>query len=253
MARDSLRAQIARTLRDEIGAALYPPGGRLPTEADLALRFGVNRHTVRAALAELATEGLVHPRRGAGVFVTARPTDYPIGRRTRFHQNIAASGRTPARRLTRRETRPAAEDEASALALPAGAPVHVVEGVSLADGQPVARFRSVLPAARFPGLLEELGRTASLTTALAACGLADYTRASTRVSALAADPVLAAALQIAPGAPVLHTLAINIDPAGVPVEYGTTWFAGERVTLTMSDDAPPSRHRHETTLPDLPA
>ena len=32
-------------------------------------------------------------------------------------------------------------------------------------------------------------------------------------------------------------VAVNVDGAGLPVEYGTTWFAGDRVTLTISADA----------------
>lgn len=246
MPRPALWTAIAEALRSEIAQGLYAPGDRLPTEAELAARFGVNRHTVRHALAALADAGTVHPRRGAGVFVTARPTDYPLGQRVRFHQNVAASGRTPSRRITRRETRPATQAEAAALRLGAGAAVHVVEGVSLADGQPLAVFRSVFPAARFPGLLAAMAGQSSVTAALAACGLADYTRAETRLTAVAADPVQALALQLQPGAPLLRSVAVNEDATGVPVEHGTTWFAGDRVTLTVDGTA--SQGRHETTV-----
>jgi GntR family phosphonate transport system transcriptional regulator len=79
-------------------------------------------------------------------------------------------------------------------------------------------------------LLEGAG---SITAALAACGVADYTRASTRLTAKAAKPMLALALNIKEGAPVLRTVAVNVDAAGVPIEYGTTWFAGDRITLTV--------------------
>ncbi len=234
MPRSTIWKAIADTLTTEITAALYRPGDKLPTEAQLAARFGVNRHTVRHALAELTAQGIVHSRRGAGVFVAVTPTDYALGRRVRFHQNIAALGRTPSRQISRLETRPAALREAEALALPAGAAVHVIEGVSLADGQPLAFFRSVFPAARFPALLEHVAETHSVTAALLACGLDDYTRAATRITAKLAKPVLALALQIAERAPVLRAVAINVDAAGAPVEYGSTWFAGDRITLTVT-------------------
>ena len=84
---------IAHSLRDDIAAGVYAPDAKLPTEAALAARFGVNRHTVRHAIKALTKEGLVLPRRGAGVYVTSTPTDYPIGRRVRFHQNLTAAGR----------------------------------------------------------------------------------------------------------------------------------------------------------------
>jgi GntR family transcriptional regulator, phosphonate transport system regulatory protein len=233
--KDALWAAIAATLTFEIGSGHYRPGDKLPTEAALASRFGVNRHTVRHALASLAEAGQVHSRRGAGVFVALRPTDYPLGRRVRFHQNVLAAGQTPSRRISRDETRASDADEARALRLRTGDAVHVVEGVSLADNQPIATFRSVFPAARFPGLLGFARETGSITQALAAAGLTDYTRAETRLTAQLADPVLALALSIRPGAPVLQTVALNVDPKGVPIEHGLTWFAGERVTLTVAD------------------
>lgn len=235
MTKDALWSAIAATLSSEIAAGHYRPGDRLPTEAALSARFGVNRHTVRHALAALAEQGLVHSRRGAGVFVAQRPTDYPLGRRVRFHQNVLAAGQTPSRRISRAETRASDAEEARALRLKPGDAVHVVEGVSLADGQPIAAFRSVFPAGRFPGLLAEVQATGSITRSLAALGLSDYTRAETRLTAQLADPVLALALGVRPGAPVLRTVAVNVDPQGLPVEHGLTWFAGERVTLTVAD------------------
>lgn len=235
MARSSLWREIAETLTDEISRGHTAPGDRLPTEAELSARFGVNRHTIRHALADLSARGLVHARRGAGVFVTARPTEYPLGRRVRFHQAIEAQGQVPSRVLTRIETRPADAEEMKALTLMPGEEVHVVEGVSSADGQPLAAFRSVFPA-RISGLPEALRAGASITGALAACGVSDYTRASTRLTAKAAKPMLALRLRVAEGSPILRAVAINVDGQGRPVEYGTTWFAGDRVTLTVGQD-----------------
>ncbi len=237
MARTPIWRSIADTISAEIAAGLYAPGDKLPTEAALAARFGVNRHTVRQGLAALIKAGTLHARRGAGVFVAAKPTDYALGRRVRFHQNIRDSGRAPSRRITRLESRPASAVEAEALHLAAGAMVHVIEGVSLADGQPLAAFQSVFPATRFPGLLTAMAAQNSVTAALGVCGLADYTRAETRLTAKLADPVQALALQVQEGSPILRSVAVNVDGEGVPVEYGTTWFAGDRVTLTLSANA----------------
>lgn len=233
MPRGTIWKSIKDTLAAEIAEGHYGPGDRLPTEADLARRFGVNRHTVRHGLAALAAAGLVHPRQGAGVFVAARPAEYALGRRVRFQQNVAATGRTASRRISLLETRASGTREAEALGIAQGEPVHVVEGVSLADGQPLAAFRSVFPAARLPGFLGQMARTGSVTLALAACGVADYTRASTRITAKLAPAVLALKLQVARGAPILRSVALNRDAAGAPLEYGTTWFAGDRVTLAV--------------------
>lgn len=234
MPRTQLWAAIAGTLTDEINAGHYRPGSKLPTEAELSTRFGVNRHTIRHALSALAEAGLVHSRRGAGVFVAAHPTEYRLGRRVRFHENVLAAGQTPSRKISRTETRPADAEETVHLALKPGDAIHVLEGISLANAQPIAAFRSIFPASRFPGLLEVVARTGSITAALAACGLEDYTRQETRLTAQLADPMLALALLLKPGAAVLRSVAVNVDAAGLPVEHGTTWFAGGRVTLTVA-------------------
>lgn len=233
MARLPLWKSIAATLRDEIAETRYGPGDKLPTEAALAARFGVNRHTARRALADLAAAGLVEARRGSGVYVTQQPAEYPLGRRVRFHRNLAAAGRVPGRQLLHLETRGADPDEAAALALAPGDPVHVYEGLSHADGQAIAHFTSSFPATRFADLPEALRASGSVTEAFAACGLGDYTRAGTRLTARAATPTQARLLGVPQGAPLLRSQGVNVDPAGVPVEYGRTFFVGERVTLTL--------------------
>ncbi len=237
MPRTPLWKSIAIALTADIAESRYATGDQLPTEAQLAAKFGVNRHTVRRALADMAEQGLVHARRGAGVFVAATPTDYAIGRRVRYHQNIAAGGQTPSKSILSLTTRASDAREAQALQLPTGSPVHVYDGLSLADGLPIALFQSVFPADRLPGMPEALQETSSVTHALRTCGIQDYTRVSTRITAKQANATQALHLRITEGAPILRTIGINADAAGQPVEFGRTWFAGDRVTLTLGDDS----------------
>ncbi|MYW63643.1 FCD domain-containing protein [Streptomyces sp. SID8379] len=71
--------QAAERLRAQIADGVWPVGARLPGETTLAKELGVGRSTVREALRALAGAGMVRPRQGAGVFVTAaRPVeDFP--------------------------------------------------------------------------------------------------------------------------------------------------------------------------------
>jgi len=235
MAQTPVWKSIESTLLAEISSGSYAPGDKLPTEASLATRFGVNRHTVRRALGEMAESGFVIARRGAGVFVALVPTDYPIGRRVRFHENLRAAGRRPAKEILSLETRMADTREREALGLAQGASIHAYEGLSLADNQPIALFRAVFPAAPFPDLPSDLTETRSVTKALRKSGLADYIRASTRLTAKLATPSQAIHLKIREGSPILRSVGINTDLSGQPIEYGRTWFAGDRVTLTLDD------------------
>ena len=133
------------------------------------------------------------------------------------------------------EARACGQDEATALNLNQRDLVHVYEGLSLADNQPVALFRSVFPAERFPDLPEALSRLKSVTEALRTYGVEDYTRAWTRLNAKLATPTQARHLQTREGAPLLRTISLNVDAGSRPIEYGRTWFSGDRVTLTISE------------------
>ena len=228
----NLWQSIADRLRGEIARGKWPPGTRLPPETELAARFGVNRHTLRHATRVLADEGLLYSRRGAGVFVAATPVEYPLSERVRFHRNIELGGKVPGRTIDSILTRAAGEAEAEALGLPAGAPVHVAEGVSLVDFRPVALFRSVYPARLLPDLPAALRRESSVTRALLACGVEDYRRLQTRISARIADAVQAARLQVEPGCALLRTEALSAWD-GRMVERAVTWWVAERVTLVL--------------------
>jgi len=233
MPRTPVWKAIAATLRAEISEGRYRAGDRLPTEAELSARFGVNRHTVRHGLSRLVEEGVVRTRRGAGAFVAATPTDYPIGRRVRFHENLAAAGRRPGKRVLQIERRSATPGEAAALDVPPGDPVCACHGLSLADDVPIALFESVFPLGRLVGIDAALAGTDSVTAALARVGVADFTRRSTRLTAVSADATQALHLHLREGAPILRSTGVNVDGQGVPVEYGRTFFAGDRVTLTL--------------------
>ncbi|MEE2944611.1 MAG: phosphonate metabolism transcriptional regulator PhnF [Pseudomonadota bacterium] len=227
---------IANALRMDIAENRYKPGDKLPTEAVLSERFGVNRHTVRHALSALVEEGLVHTRRGAGAFVKSVPAEYPLGKRMRFHQNLRQAGRLPSKRTLSLESRPATEEEAERLKLGTGDTICVRHGVSLTDGHPIALSISHFPEARLPGLAQALAEETSITKALEKAGVTDFTRASTRIRAVLADATQALRLQVREGAPLLYSTGLDVDGDGMPVEYGMTWFCGERMTLTFEEE-----------------
>ncbi|MFJ8439834.1 GntR family transcriptional regulator [Kitasatospora griseola] len=60
---------LARRLQERIDSGTYPAGARLPSEPELSAEFGVNRLTVRQAVAELERAAAVEIRRGVGTFV----------------------------------------------------------------------------------------------------------------------------------------------------------------------------------------
>ena len=226
---------IANALRSDLAEGHYSPGEKLPTEAALAARFGVNRHTVRHGLSALVSEGLVRTRRGAGAFVVSTPADYRLGHRVRFHENLIDAGRHPEKRVLSLDTRAATQREARALHIQVGDQVCAYHGLLLADGQPLAVFLSVFPSLRLSGIFEALSATTSVTQALRSVGIDDYTRASTRLTAVRSTATQALLLQAVEGDPLLRSSSVNQCANAIPVEYGRTWFVGDRITLTLGE------------------
>ena len=229
----ALWRQIEQALATEITDGRQQPGARLPTEADLTDRFGVNRHTVRRAMEELEARGLIRIEQGRGSFVAEDVLDYRLGPRTRFSENIRRQNRAPEGRILR-----VAEVEADAaiaeqLGIRRGRGVVVVERLALADGRPVVLGTHHFPAARFPRLAALLEANTSITAALAACGVPDYRRKVTRITARLPTPDEAELLQQSRSRPLLVTEAVNTDPDGVVVDVTFARYAAGRVQLVV--------------------
>lgn len=229
----ALWRQIAERLKADIRSGVWEQGARLPTEAALAERFGVNRHTIRRAVAELASQGLLSTRQGRGTFVESAPITYPIGSRTRFSEIISRQARTPGGRLIANSREIALPWLIEKLELTGGEAVHRIEALRVADGVPISLSTSWFPAQRFPDLVTRYAETGSITKALATHGLTDYFRKRTDISARLAEPDEARWLQLTPGAPVLVTDLTNVDKDGKPIQVSQTRFAAERIQLTV--------------------
>jgi len=229
----ALWRQIVEALEREIAAGAHPPGARLPTEAELARRFGVNRHTVRRALEELSRGGLVRVEQGRGSFVPDDVLDYVVGSRARFSEWIRRHNREPSGQvLDLRETAADAE-VAAGLGVPHGTRIIYMERLGLADGRPVSIGGHHYPAARFPGLLAALGAHATITEALAASGVSDYRRRTTRVSARMPLPREAELLRLPRNRPVLVSESVDVDQDDAVVGFGIARYPTPRVQLVF--------------------
>jgi GntR family transcriptional regulator, phosphonate transport system regulatory protein len=229
----ALWRQIQQSIESEIAGGSRAAGSRLPTEAELAARFGVNRHTVRRAMEELEARGLVRVEQGRGSFVAEDVLDYTLGPRTRFSEIIRRQNRAPEGRLLRVAELPAEAPIAEALGIRRGRAIILVERLSLADGRPVVIGTHHFPAARFARLPALLAENPSISHALTACGVPDYRRKVTRVTARLPTPEEAALLEQARTRPVLVAEAVNTDPDGVVVDIAFSRYAAGRVQLVV--------------------
>ena len=86
-----LYRQIAEVLNHEISTQ-FNAGEFLDSESSLAQRFGVNRHTLRRAIDELAIQGLVSRQHGRRIMVNKLPVQYVISSHVQFSKNMEALG-----------------------------------------------------------------------------------------------------------------------------------------------------------------
>ncbi|WP_374630705.1 phosphonate metabolism transcriptional regulator PhnF [Ferrovibrio sp.] len=225
--------QVASRLEREIRAGEIGPGERLPTEKLLSERFGVNRHTVRQAMARLGQLGLIRIEQGRGMFVADNMLDYALGPRTRFTENLQTKQKTALRELISAERVKAPAEIARALGLPLGAELWQLETLNRADGKRISVSQHYFPAERFPNMPELFRRHGTITAALAAGGVADYRRRSTRVSARLLNAAEARLLQLPRSRATLQSETVNIDPQGRPIEFVRAAFAADHVVLSI--------------------
>ncbi|SJN11346.1 Transcriptional regulator, GntR family [Leucobacter sp. 7(1)] len=152
MARPGSRvALVADGLRAAIRAGEFGEGERLPTEAQLATRYGVSRPTVRAALRELETISLVRTQHGVGSFVSESPAvTAGLERLDSITESIRNTGREPGMIYKGRVLRPLMPDEAEKLQVSGDAHALELRRTILADGEVVAYSYDLMPVGVFP-------------------------------------------------------------------------------------------------------
>src|ERR1019366_2047612 len=167
---------IADDFEQMILVGKHDNGERLPAESEIAARYGVNRHTVRRAMAELAARGLVRTERGSGTYVKTDKLDYRIGQRTRFSEVVAAAGHEAEGRLQGHRLEPASDDIANRLGLKAGDVVVRLEIVRASDRVPISVATTWLSAERFHDAAKIFRQLRSITRTLDHYGISGYRR-----------------------------------------------------------------------------
>jgi GntR family phosphonate transport system transcriptional regulator len=229
----ALWRRVADEIERGIATDVYRAGTRLPGEIEIAARFGVNRHTIRRALAELAERGLVRAERGSGTYIEAKRISYPIRARTRFSEIVGSSGREAGGTLIASAVEPAQADVAGRLLIARGSPVARLEVLRKADRLPICVATSWLPEQRFADAARIFAAAGSITQVLVNSGVRDYRRSSTRVNAMLASIPDAMHLKLSPGAPLLVVDSVDCDPVGKPVIATRARFAAERVEFVV--------------------
>jgi DNA-binding GntR family transcriptional regulator len=226
------KGQALRGILEGLLEAL-PPGAALPSERELADRYGLARMTVRSEIERLTAEGLVYRLQGRGTFVS-EPRVAQAGALSSFTEDMVARGLTPGSMVLSAETAEADGFLAATLELAPGDPLFRLDRVRTADGEPVAIEQAFLPLQRFAGIEEVDFTAASLFEVLAERFGVALRDARQRVVAAAIGPDEAPLLDVPEGEPGLrfHTVAWGSD--GAPAYYAASLYRGDRYEIELS-------------------
>ncbi|WP_217496015.1 GntR family transcriptional regulator [Agrococcus sp. SGAir0287] len=209
---------------EQISSGALGPGTRLPSEQDLAKRYGVSRMTVRQALDLLASEEVIVRKHGSGTFVREHSRQgRHLDRLRSFAAELADADVVVDAEIVRFELVEAPDDVAEALALEPGDPVHRLTRVRRVDGIPAALQDAWVPSYVAPSLSREPLVDGSLYRTLAERHGVRLRWADQSMTAELLGEAEAALLRVEPGGAVLRGMRTTYSDADEPVEFTHGW------------------------------
>lgn len=190
----------------------------MPSEPALATELGVSRVSVRAALAQLESEGLVSRRHGSGTYVTSvRPLVSSLHLNVGSDQLITSGGHRPGISEMSWRQQPCDAEVAEALGLEVGASVINLYRVRTSDGQPVTVEHDFFSVSLLPEQPYALGP--SLYAFLSQVCKVDVTFGIATLEPATAGERLAPVFGVEPDELCLIIRQVDYDKSEQPVSY----------------------------------
>ena len=224
-----LYKEVKNRLMRGLVAGEWKPGQAIPSEWQLAGRYGVSVGTLRRAVDELVAEKIVQRRQGSGTFVTTHTEDHQL---YYFFHIVGRSGgkEPPAHELLSFRTGNADGETALRLQIRRGERVYRIHNVLKLAGRPVVFDEIKLPAAGFPDLTKTLfaARAGTIYGLYQARYGINVIRISERLSAARASAQQAAGLKMREGGPALIIKRVAYTYNDLPIEYRVSCVDTER-------------------------
>lgn len=224
--------QLAEQLAGAINGGDLQPGDPFENEIALGERLSLSRPTVRRAIQELVSQGLLLRRRGLGTTVAARKV-HRRAELTSLYDDLARAGDTPTTKVLTHEL---VRDErvATALDLPEDTEFLSVVRLRCSGDTPLAVLRNWLPPTLSDITREELeGR--GLYALLRDRGVRPVV-AHQSIGARTATPSERRHLGIRGSEPVLTMTRSAFDAVGKPVEYGDHCYRSANYSIEVMID-----------------
>jgi GntR family transcriptional regulator len=227
-----LYAQLAGILSKRIRqrqAALA--GCVLPSELETAAHFKISRPTVRQAMSQLHSEGLIIRGRGRGTFVAPPRASRDLGRAFEF--DLLPANHNVEFRLLKRERILPGPAIRELFKLGRDEPVERIGRVRLANGAIFGIEERFLPVRYAAAITDSiLEREAGVVFARRLIE-GDNGRVVFRVRAIPADAQSASLLKVKRGAPLLSSEHTYYGRDAEPVLHGTVLFRGDRYDFSF--------------------
>ena len=201
---------ICRALQEQIAHGLLQPGGQLPSERKLSDLFATTRITLREALGQLESLGMIYREDRRGWFVSPPRVLYNPLVRSHFHAMVGDQGRCPETEVLSARLQPASAEICARLELAALSSVIQIRRARRIDGRLVLYVEHYLNPTYFPGILD-YDLTRSLTELYASEYGIHYGRVRFDMVPTALHPEAALTLRTAPGSPALRITRLNRD------------------------------------------
>ncbi len=214
------------------------PGSRVPSENEIAARFGVGRAASRSALQELERRLVVRRIQGAGTFVNRR-IDYVISgsRPPSWHATVSAAGARPRAMVKAIDRTPLPPDVAAQSGLRRGAPMHRITREFYIDDLLASWVTEWVPVASVPELETALHVVDSLDAVLRQMGMVAPTRAWCRVGVDLPPADVVTGLRMESCQPAWRVESLSCDgEAGPPIMFSRTWTRLDAVRVVVEMD-----------------
>lgn len=210
-------------------------GSQMPTEQEIGQLFGVSRNTVRQALDGLVQSGYVYKIQGKGTFVSYRKADMQLNHLSGFSEEMRAQGMEPSTVLVEITHMLPSEFVAEMLQIDVLQQIYYMVRLRCADGVPMAVEKVHVPFHRFVGL-ENHDLSGSMYALLKDEYGCECARGTQNIRAGAATAEDAKLLNIPVGFPVLCISRTTYSSDGVPFEYVSSVYRGDRYVFNVTLD-----------------
>lgn len=225
--------QVELDMRRRVEEGQWRAGDRIPSEAELCEHYGASRITIRRAISELASDGLLVRFPGRGTFVREPTfTAAPRGL-TSFTQEMASLGLRASARIIGVGRQPVPPDVADRLGLADTDEVVVLTRLRSGDGKPMGVQTAYLPAELVPGMEDaDLGEGSLYTYLAKVYGVqpAEAEEVFTVGPIRGADAGL---LDVRAGTCGFHVERLTVDADGQPIEFVRSVIRGDRYRIRM--------------------